>query len=226
MISILADNKEWLVTSSTDISKKYHISYIQKTCSESCLKCNICKICIHSFKCSCTDSLIKLNICKHIHACAQLYLGCSSNSEIGNAIGNNINEVDNLLDMCKSNAIQKVQYNEKIARKAELIIGLSNNRNLSEENYIKIEKYLDKAISVLNESDAISLKMTEDVNVQKKIEKQKRLYSTKKKKEKNSNDFQKPSYNETNVIKDALFNNLNETLIIHSDFDHSYVEKL
>lgn len=31
------------------------------------LKCVICNICIHAFKCSCVDYFIRLTICKHIH---------------------------------------------------------------------------------------------------------------------------------------------------------------
>lgn len=223
MISVLTD-KEWLVCSSNDPSKRYHVSFIQKSCLELCLKCNICDVCIHSFKCSCTDSLIKLNICKHIHACARLYFGCSSSDSKINVLGgsSSSSEVSNLLDMCQSNITSKVHSNEKIIKKAELIIGLSNNVSLSEENSTEIEKYLDKVINLLNKSDAICLETTEDVNVQKKIEKQQRLYSTKRKKGK-SHDFEKPSSSETNVIKDGLFNQSSEVLNIHSGFDHSYI---
>lgn len=161
LISVNEEGNEWLVTSITDPSKKYHVVYnIKESCSELCLKCDRCKICIHSYTCSCIDNLIKMNICKHIHACSQF------NFEGSNRAMSPLSEsLDTMLDIDQANADPDTQ-NISIIKKAEMIIGLSNKVHIEDNERIKIEKYLDKVISLMNEADAVSLHITEHINVQ------------------------------------------------------------
>ena len=61
----------WLVNSEKDINIKYKVEKTYSSCSFECvLRCDMCHICIHSYKCTCLNNLINYNICKHIHACA------------------------------------------------------------------------------------------------------------------------------------------------------------
>lgn len=69
-IRVLENKKSWIVNSVTDKSQEYYVAKVGEICNSSCLKCPVCKICIHTFTCTCTDNIIKINICKHIHACA------------------------------------------------------------------------------------------------------------------------------------------------------------
>jgi len=73
----------------------------------------------------------------------------------------------------------------------------------------------------MNQGNTINLQTINNMNTQKKIEPQIRLYSTKKKTI-SKNQISKPSINETNVILSGLGNTNNENINIHSVFDHSY----
>lgn len=64
-----------MIQSSLNLLQQHHIIKTGETCTDSsCLKCQKCNICIHTFHCSCIDNIIKANICKHIQACALEFL--------------------------------------------------------------------------------------------------------------------------------------------------------
>lgn len=90
------------------------------------------------------------------------------------------------------------------------------------ENLQKIEKTkkLAEVLAIMNEGGQTHLKTVEEVNVQRKIDPQLRLYSTKKKSSKTS--IAKPSVNEVNAIISGLKDDNNETINVHNVFDHSY----
>lgn len=69
LIRVLENKKSWIVNSVSDKSQEYYVAKVGEMCKSSCLKCPVCRICVHTFTCTCTDSIIKMNICKHIHAC-------------------------------------------------------------------------------------------------------------------------------------------------------------
>jgi len=75
----------------------------------------------------------------------------------------------------------KADQNLKIKNQAEMILSLSSQKEYSEQNRTKIEKKLSEVIALMNEGEAIHLKPVGDVHVQKNIDPQIRLYSTKKK---------------------------------------------
>jgi len=74
----------------------------------------------------------------------------------------------------------------------------------------------------MNEGKKIHLKLTEQVNVQKKIEPQLQLYSTKKKTVR-KNEISKPSIHEVNTIVTGLDDQNSKCLNIYNTFDHSYL---
>lgn len=178
MITVVGDN-EWLVCNTKDCTKQYQVSFFNIICSPTCLQCNICKICVHSFKCTCTDNLAKLSICRHIHACAQ-HFDCSSTSEheLDKMKNDNAIEIENLPEMCDSPT--NINSNSNIIKKAQLIVELSNNSSTTQEEYLKIEEYLDKIIHVLNKNNVAYVETTETVNVEKENEKQEDLHLTKR----------------------------------------------
>ncbi|XP_046990382.1 uncharacterized protein LOC124595609 [Schistocerca americana] len=62
----------WEVLSSTGCEVYVVVKNSELICERKCSrKCNICNICVHSYKCSCLDNILNFNICKHIHACAK-----------------------------------------------------------------------------------------------------------------------------------------------------------
>lgn len=135
---------------------------------------------------------------------------------------NNVSEVQSLMQMCTNNTITITnQTHEPIIKKAELVVGLANKVVISTEESVKIEKCFDTIISTLNKNTNICLEVTKTVNVQSKIAKQVRFYSSKQKKQKTSNLFNTP-VNEVATIKAGLYNESESVLHIHTDFHHTY----
>jgi len=222
-IQVLEDGAGYLMTSSSDPSRQYHILKAGETCEHaSCLKCRKCNICIHSYHCDCLDNVIRVNICKHIHACAREF------NEVIDDCGYNINheasvvEQQMLLEMNTSPII--VNKNRKIQSQAELILGLSQN-NFDDQDREKIEKKMLEVITFMNAATKkIILKPVANINSQQKIiVPQTRLYSTKKKRKCRDPSIPKPTINEFNAIVSGLENDNSESINIHSTFDHSYV---
>jgi hypothetical protein len=62
---------EFISSSTTAI---YTVTFLQQPCPAlNCfLRCQQCKICIHSYTCNCPDSLIIASICKHVHFIATM----------------------------------------------------------------------------------------------------------------------------------------------------------
>lgn len=79
-----------------------------------------------------------------------------------------------------------------------------------------------KVITLIINGNKINFQSVNDVNVQKKIEPQIRLYSTKKKTVQ-KDSISKPSMHEINSIVKGLENKKNETINIHNTFDHTYM---
>ncbi|XP_026464645.1 uncharacterized protein LOC113367234 [Ctenocephalides felis] len=66
-------NTQWNVFSTEDNVAPYVVTKINPTCNSTCMRCESCKICLHTYSCSCIDYLIRSNICKHIHACVKVF---------------------------------------------------------------------------------------------------------------------------------------------------------
>lgn len=59
---------------------------------------------------------------------------------------------------------------------------LASKATVTDQTCKVIQNYLNKCIDILNNTNQINLQTMENVNVQKKVDKQVRFYSTKKKK--------------------------------------------
>lgn len=181
-IKILENEKGYIIHSLSNPSQQYYIIKVGETCTHpACLKCKKCKICIHTYHCSCIDNVIKANICKHIHACARnFYKHLDCNNIFHNET--NLEEQKILIDMNTTYTNHhKNDQNLKIKNQAEIILGLSGKNSLSDTNRIQIEKKLSEVITLMNEGEKIKLTPVDDINITKKIDRQIRLYSTKKK---------------------------------------------
>ncbi|CAG9837716.1 unnamed protein product [Diabrotica balteata] len=169
---------------------------------ESCmctLKCEDCGICVHQFYCTCMDSSIKFNMCKHIHAVAQLLNRVDTSQET------NLNpEEDNNL-IIENNAAPEVATILNELSKKQVA---SEETNLKKRQDILIEKLTTlirstESIEELESLETITSSMTptmaavrdslknDKTLVVKSVSKgnivpQRRLFSTKKKKNKTS----------------------------------------
>jgi len=228
-IQILEGGQSWIVNSSTNPSEKYCVTRADKTCNEPCLKCSVCNICIHTSTCECIDNIIKLNICKHIHVCAQTFNKLSNdNSNICYLENTIIGEQEELIEMIsqpsmKCTTLSSTGVSGQIINKVELIRSLCATSEVSEEEDMLINKKLDDIINMLNKTKKLHLNTVENVNIQKKITNQMRLYSTRKRRL-HKNDIHKPTVNETNAIRDGTDSQNNEYNVnIHQTFYHGYL---
>jgi len=220
-IQIVENKKVYIIKSLSNPSQQHYIIKTDETCTQSsCLKCKKCDICIHTFHCSCIDNVIKANICKHIHACAREFISLDGNTENTVFQDSNMTEQKTLMDMVATSSHHKAHKNQTIISQTQMILGLSSTNEYSNENLQKIEKKLAEVLAIMNEGGQTHLKTVEEVNVQRKIDPQLRLYSTKKKSSKTS--IAKPSVNEVNAIISGLKDDNNETINVHNVFDHSY----
>ncbi|CAI6351538.1 unnamed protein product [Macrosiphum euphorbiae] len=220
-IQIVENKKVYIIRSLSNPSQQHYIIKTDETCTQSsCLKCKKCDICIHTFQCSCIDNVIKANICKHIHACAREFISLDGNTENTVFQDSDMTEQKKLMDMVATSSHHKAHKNQTIISQTQMILGLSSTNEYSNENLQKIEKKLAEVLAIMNEGGQTHLKTVEEVNVQRKIDPQLRLYSTKKKSSKTS--IAKPSVNEVNAIISGLKDDNNETINVHNVFDHSY----
>lgn len=196
-IRALENKKSWIVDSASNKSQEYYIAKVGDMCSSSCLKCSVCKICVHTFTCTCTDNLIKLNICKHIHACAREFYRATNDGYNNNIkddteadIFNNnkiyledniVQEKEELLTFIQSSVECKLDKYKNISEKAGLIQNLCISSQLSNEDINLVEKKMDEILNMMNKTENIHFRTTEKVNVKQNIDAQLRLYSTKKK---------------------------------------------
>ena len=226
-IQILEGGQSWIVNSLTNPSEKYCVARADKTCNEPCLKCSVCNICIHTFTCECIDNIIKLNICKHIHACAQAFNKLPDYSSNTFYLEDTIiGEQEELIEMISQPSMKCTTpstpgISGKIINKVELIRSLCATSKVSEEEDMLLNKKLDDIINMLNKTKKLHLNTVENVNIQKKITGQMRLYSTRKRRL-HKNDIHKPTVNETNAIRDGIDSQNNEFVNIHQTFDHTY----
>jgi len=227
-IQILEGGQLLIVISLTNPSEKYCVTRADITCNEPCLKCSVCNICIHTFTCECVDNIIKLNICKHIHACAQAFNKLPNDSSNRFYLEDTIiGEHEELIEMIsqpsmKCTALSTPGISGKIINKVELIRSICATSEVSEEEDMLLNKKLDDIINMLNKTKKIHLNTVENVNIQKRITGQMRLYSTRKQRL-HKNDIHKPTVNETNAIRDRINSENNEYVNIHQTFDHGYL---
>ncbi|CAN7947852.1 unnamed protein product [Ixodes hexagonus] len=72
----------WLVKSQSEAGRSFTVEKKSDPCQGCVLRCKDCDICIDSYHCSCNDSLISASICKHIHSVAYLELHATAVEEV------------------------------------------------------------------------------------------------------------------------------------------------
>jgi len=78
------DSNLWTVCSKNKY-EVYHVTRVNEKCNCE-LKCDECKICIHTYICTCPDSAIKFNMCKHIHLVQKLINDEADNMNVDNNV--------------------------------------------------------------------------------------------------------------------------------------------
>lgn len=222
MITVLESN-EWLVQSCSISGQEYIVQKNKSSCNISnCeLKCSRCEICVHIYKCSCMDNVIKFNICKHIHAVSSygqindLPIASSSEEQNIPKIEKHM-EIDNIISTVNPCA----QKQNLIGKKIDLILGLRETASLNSDEEVQVLKHLDKIINIMNKNK-IKFSEEKELNINKNIDTQIRLFSVKKKQSK-KNSISKPSVFETKNIKDS-FEGTAKTMVFNSTDDHTYI---
>jgi len=209
----------WLVNSEKDINIKYKVEKTYSSCSFECvLRCDMCHICIHSYKCTCLNNLINYNICKHIHACAtsepNQILNFESKVPVMTPVSNPL-----VIDRGLMNITNNTDdYNSQIKNKIEMILGMCNRTNLNDEDQDNVLKHCDKILDIFAKNKDLSFKKTQ-TNLKRKIEPQARFMQKKKKLETTT-----MSSAEELIIKKSLKDGTDEVInISKSNFDHSYI---
>lgn len=219
--TIVTEGEEWVVASSNGIGS-YVINKSQTMCEEDCMKCALCSICIHSFKCTCTDNVINKNICKHIHACCRVFNLTSSPDSDSDVVA----DENSLIEQTKVN--MNVGNREILARKVSTFLDLLSKADLNDSNFKLVESKLDDAIGLLKnmlstrqETNSECESRQNRINVNSKIKPQVRLFSLKKKGNNSSKSLKKPTFSKSVSIIEGL---VSETQVVnnHTENDHTY----
>ena len=67
---VQSGHDEWMVPSLTQCGEIYKVRVLPVDSNHSCIiRCDICSMCLHQYRCSCPESAVKYmyNFCKHIH---------------------------------------------------------------------------------------------------------------------------------------------------------------
>lgn len=206
---------EWSVPSSTIHNKVY---YVKRVLNEMCsckLVCDYCKVCVHTYTCTCPDFLTKTVTCKHIHAVHKENQGQheqpANNDDPENE--DNISFYKTLLCNDKPESSTNIER-LKIAAlsKASDIMELVNKTN-DVATVQAVLKRLQEAHKIgcgLQGCSATQFQNEKKTEYppNKKIEKQGRIFSTKRKNKKDSKlKLKKPDRCDTDKITSDLSEN-------------------
>lgn len=146
-IKVLEDNKWEITTTRTT----YVIEKLTDTCPSNCsLKCSLCNICIHMFKCSCVDNIIHLNICKHIHKVSQKIAGINEmmyTTDFSQSEPSYFDDSDEY--MSEAYPEKNDSFDDEIKQKCEYLMDISSRIKLDDHSTRAILKQLDKAIDII-----------------------------------------------------------------------------
>lgn len=220
-------SNQWSVISSKDIEHVYIVEKLSHTCTNEChLKCLKCEICIHNFTCSCSDNVINCNICKHIHACSMgsMMQHVNDNADV-ETVFQPVNFYGSLNDIqgAPVETFPSRNFTDLVKSKMEVIFGLHNKFDLSENNSNLVLRKLDQIIDIYNSTGEIDFKTKEYVNIKQKIEPQARMFSKKCKKGKQN--IPQPLPYESKMIQLSLLEPTATVTNIQTGFDHTYTTK-
>ena len=223
--SIVKDDNGYIVSSSSSFE-----TYLVQEAVENCdcqLICVDCKnICIHRYTCTCLDASIKWNMCKHIHLFCQ-YEFSSIKSDNTNIDAKSdfyqqmlcIDDQDRAEDEASVLVAELSKKNESasnlflIQEKEELkkdFLQILDDVSTAEDRII-VKNALKSLKATLaakrNLKENILITQKKSVSYNKNIEPQRRLFSTRKRKRKQTNPIKKPDQKESNEIALSLIMN-------------------
>ena len=216
----------WEVSSKNNMQIYTVEKNLQPLCVTCHLKCDKCNICVHMYKCACKDNVIMSNICKHIHACHRLFNIIDDSSVIEQDDINELKIDEFFSTYCPTDSVKSDKNVEIVKRKIELFQSQLTQNSLTAENCNRINHHLDQLLMLINTIPNSDFKPP-DSNLgepsNKKIKQQVRFESTKKKR-KNKTDvsLSNPLPGEAMSIVERLMDPTQDTLYIHSGFDHIY----
>jgi len=212
-------NGNWLVNSETDIHTQYRVEKTTLSC-DCLLRCNVCKICLHTYTCTCTNNVIYFNICKHIHACAKQQTVTDSET-----VQNQNQSFPLPCDLAVDNGFLQKQEelkrnenikknNEEIKHKLEMILGMHRRTNMNEVDQMYIIKQCDNILTALGKETDFKKTSNLQLTKKRKIEPQARFFA--------NQHPTLPSIEDTQIR--GSLKNSTEVLTISTApmFDHSY----
>ncbi|CAG2063580.1 unnamed protein product [Timema podura] len=222
IITTIKEGSSWKVESSTESITQYIVSKQHTTCDGSCkLRCSHCKVCIHMYNCTCINNIIKMNLCKHIHACMHYLCDTSTNVTIIEL--NPELRKQTIASYTKTPILNNMEDNlNRIRQKSEVVAGYLATCKLQEIDARSIEQGLDNLLHLIqNVEDTEKLTQQSKEPSYIKAKNQDRLYL---KQHQRPDTNQKQLEPNTHMLK-CLTIDLDdqETMVIHSGFDHSYL---
>lgn len=208
-VTVTGENA-WNVKSATCGNNTYNVSCAAESCpyencQERCIECNVC---VHQFDCNCPDSLITHTICKHIHLVGRHIIDQKQKREadkgeidINTSTPQLMDDLEIITETLKVSG--PTDANTIKQRIQQQLLHLMNSMNMS--NNTTALKQLEKSLNTtenlfisLNKDQPLSqLETVIDAPANKKIEVQKKFYSTaKKRKKKQKVRYAKPTQDE------------------------------
>ena len=204
----------------------YKVQQITEICSEShcSLKCHSCKnTCLHTFSYTCIDSLMHGTICKHIH------LVSMARAEVGNshlessAFPTSISELQDLPDPDYSNEVKELVSEIKSSTmpcnvgdvkarvKGKMLQLLTEVEHCThKEALLELDRGLSAKQflfdSMMKQPTAATLVLKENGPANKNLDRQRRFFSTKRKRKRQENiRYSKPTHEEKeNLFKTTI----------------------
>lgn len=168
------DAKSWQVQSMTDKTKIYHVRRVDSSVCKCLLRCSLCAACVHSFTCTCLDYAIRGVVCVHIHAVNIAEPTEDPRDIASNEIDVKREELGNFIQVDKD--LQNDKELEDLKRSA--LAAIAELTDVIQTAPSKDTVYT-KGLSIIG-NDHQYLK-TKSFPPNKKAEKQRRFFSTKRK---------------------------------------------
>ena len=200
---------KWLVSCQTS-NRKHEVYMVAPACvdKDQCkMVCPDCKVCPHLFQCDCSDWLIKGIICKHVHAVRRVNLATVPHQQDMSSISN---ELESLSSYVKERPLeQTARLKESIKGK---LASLEHQIELCDdlEALQTLNKQLNAASSAFSAFSKYGHLPNQpssvvDSHANKKMETQRRFYSTKKKRVKRvSVRYTRPTWEEKETYQTNL----------------------
>ena len=207
--SITKAAESWLVKAE-DGKRSYGIALNEQSCTDKrcSLRCVSCNICVHAYMCSCTDYLIYSTICKHIHLLhrfrerhgeVQFDIAHSFDTTVTDITDEKTQEITDLTQMVKEETKADIDLAKRKCQ--DVLMELLGRVQETDERHLESVKHVLKGAialkstleSMIKNPDVVKLDPVLKFVQGKKIEPQRRFYSTTKRKRKVNVRFAKPT---------------------------------